>query len=127
MGWRFLIEERLGDLNERRAARDRKPLSWAEVARLIGVSRQALQNLASNRELKVTNTRHLEALCRFFACKPNELMALDPEIAQAPSDEELDRSLAMHDDANFKPPGYHIDQLYSEEASEAWKASHRSR
>lgn len=122
MGWRFLLDDRLQEFNDGRVARGRKPLSWADVARLIGVSRQALQNLASNRELKVTNTRHLEALCRFFGCELDRVMVPEPPLGGSSPDDELDAYLDGKATDPQSRPGFHVDELYSEDASKEWKA-----
>ena len=136
MAWRYLLEDRLREFNQGRSRRRRQPLRWADVSFVIGVSRQALQNLASNRESKVTNTRHLDALCRFFNCGPSEIMEAVPELEGSPSDDELDRLVAVKErlkqggvlEKDFvldvaDRPSCHIDVLYSREAEERWKAS----
>ena len=71
---KFLLAERL---SEKEAAEKRR-IGWGEVADAIGVSRQALATLASGRRKVVTNTAHLEALCRYFKCDVGEIVALDP-------------------------------------------------
>ncbi len=139
MAWRYLLEDRLREFNHGRSRRGRQPLRWADVSFVIGVSRQALQNLASNREMKVTNTRHLDALCRFFKCGPSEIMEAVPDLEGPPSDDELDRLVTIKDrlkqegvpEKDFvldvaDRPSCHIDELYSEEAEERWKADRHS-
>ena len=136
MAWRYLLEERLREFNQGRSRRGRPPLRWADVSFVIGVSRQALQNLASNREMKVTNTRHLDALCRFFSCGPSEIMEAVPEVQGPPSDDELDRLIAIKEGMKQEGvpekdfvlndadrPFCHIEVLYNDEAERAWKAA----
>ncbi len=134
MAWRYLLEERLREFNQGRVSRGKQPLRWADVGFVIGISRQALQNLASNREMKVTNTRHLDALCRFFNCGPDRIMEAVPAVDGPPPDEELDRLITMKErlkgdgvpekdlalDIADRPP-CHIDVLYGDEALETWK------
>lgn len=136
MAWRFLLDDRLREFNEGRSKRGRDPLRWADVSFLIGVSRQSLQNLASNRELKVTNTRLLDSLCRFFDCKLTDLMEPVPESVPPMEDEEIDRLMEIRDrqkadgvpERDFalgegdRPP-FHIDVLYGADARENWKGS----
>lgn len=139
MGWRYLLEDRLKEFNRGRTQRGRQPLRWADVGFVIGVSRQALQNLASNREMKVTNTRHLDALCRFFNCRIDQIMEPVPEMEGAPPDDELDRLIATKErlkqegvpekDIVLEPedrPLFHIDELYNQEALDRWKAAQQS-
>jgi DNA-binding Xre family transcriptional regulator len=136
MGWRYLLEDRLKDLNQGRSRLGKKPLRWADVSFVIGVSRQALQNLASNREMKVTNTRHLDALCRFFNCKLDAIMEPVPVNDGPPPDDELDRLIAIKErlkqegvpEKDFvldvgDRPSCHIEVLYDREAHEHWKTS----
>lgn len=139
MGWRYLLEDRLEEFNRARTSRGRQPLRWSDVGFVIGVSRQALQNLASNREMKVTNTRHLDALCRFFGCRIDQIMEPVPVIEGSPPDDELDRLIGIKDrlkqegvaekdiilDVEDRPP-CHIDQLYNQEALALWKANQQS-
>lgn len=139
MAWRYLLEDRLREFNQGRSRRGRQPLRWADVSFVIGVSRQALQNLASNREMKVTNTRHLDALCRFFKCGPSEIMEAVPDLEGPPSDDELDRLVTIKEKLKQEGvpekdfvldvadrPSCHIDELYSEEAEERWKENRRA-
>jgi len=136
MAWRYLLEERLKDFNGGRVRRGREPLRWPDVSFMIGVSRQALQNLASNRELKVTNTRLLDSLCRFFNCKLTDLMVPVPEPEGVIDDDELDRLIALKGEMKERGvpereyaltesdrPPCHIDVLYDKAVREDWKGS----
>ena len=67
---RFLIKDRL----EERNRRDGTALSWADVARSTGISRQALSTLANTTRAVVTNTAHLESLGRYFRCPIGQLI-----------------------------------------------------
>lgn len=62
---------------ERRAGRR---ISLREIAEATGMSRQALANLASRERAVVTNTAHVEAICRFFRCGVANLIEFDPPI-----------------------------------------------
>jgi hypothetical protein len=136
MAWRFLLEDRLDEFNRARESRGRSPLRWADVSFLIGASRQSLQNLASNRELKVTNTRLLDSLCRFFHCGIDQLLEPAPELGDQVPDEEIDRLLAVKQaqkdagiperefalESKDRPP-FHLDALYGPEVRKEWKAA----
>lgn len=139
MAWRYLLEERLREFNQGRTRRGRQPLRWPDVSFVIGVSRQALQNLASNREMKVTNTRLLDSLCRFFNCELTQLMEPVPELDETLPDDELDRLISIRDQLKDNGvlerdyvletadrPSCHIEVLYDEEALERWKEAQRT-
>jgi transcriptional regulator with XRE-family HTH domain len=123
MGWVFRLNDLLAELNERRTAEGRAPLTWAQVGSLLGMSRQALQNLASNRELKVTNTRFLEAFCRFFGKEIHELIYLFPPLSvEGVDQDEIDRLIALGRELEPQErPEYHVDVLYDEEAALRWR------
>src|SRR5262245_11129439 len=87
-----MIRFRLASLLREKAYREDRSISWSEVADAVGVSRQALATLAASPDCIVTNTAHVEALCRFFKCSFNDLMDFDPPLRTRHS--------------------YHIDQLY---------------
>ena len=136
MAWRYLLEDRLSEFNHGRVRRGRQPLRWPDVSFMIGVSRQALQNLASNRELKVTNSRLLDSLCRFFNCKLTDLMVPVPEPEGLLADDELDRLIALKErmkedgvqERDFAlivgdRPSCHIDVLYDTAVRKEWKGS----
>ena len=110
------VSPKIGTLLKQRSG-NRRPLSWADVARLLGMSRQAIQNLASNRDPKATNTRFLEAFCRFFHCQPGELVELAPPLGDGIDHDEVDRLLTV-------VPGercpYHVEELYGDEANRRW-------
>lgn len=50
-----------------------------ELAEATGISRPTLSKMTDPKGY-VTNTRHIEALCRFFKVTPNDLMFFDPPL-----------------------------------------------
>ena len=52
-----------------------------EVSQATGISISVLSSLASRRPEVTTNTRFVEALCRYFRCAPGELLELSPPLA----------------------------------------------
>lgn len=121
MGWRFRLNPLLEELNRERGSQGRAPLSWTQIAPLLGMSRQSLQNLASNRDLKVTNTRFLETLCRFFGCPIQDLVELVPAAEGRPDQAEVDRLVALGNELGpHDVPDYHVDKLYDPDASRRW-------
>ncbi|MCI0464152.1 MAG: helix-turn-helix transcriptional regulator [Gemmataceae bacterium] len=121
MGWVFRLEDLLDRMNEERRAQGRRPLTWAQVGRLLGMSRQAIQNLASNRGPKTTNSRFLEAFCRFFSCEPGDLLVLAPPRRAAPDQAEVDRLLELGRELRPEErPFYHVEILYDEGALRRW-------
>ncbi len=63
--------DRLEEKNQRQGT----ALTWADVARATGISRQALSTLANTTRPVVTNTAHLESLGRYFRCEINRVAA----------------------------------------------------
>lgn len=63
-----------------------------ELGEATGISISVLSTLASPRVGASTNTRFLEALCRYFGCSPSDLIELVP-----PNDETTSS---------------HVDELY---------------
>ena len=128
MGWRFRLDPLLAELNHEREQNGRAPLTWSQVAPLLGMSRQSLQNLASNRDLKVTNTRFLEALCRFFGCPIHRLIEPIPAIEARADQNEVDRLVALAGElgpsGELEPndrPSYHVEKLYDPDALRRWQ------
>lgn len=123
MGWRFRLEPLLAELNQRRLQEGRAPMSWSQVAPLLGMSRQSLQNLASNRDLKVTNTRFLEAMCRFFGCQIQDLLVAVPSVEGGVDQNEVDRLTALNRELQpTEQPAYHVEKLYDSDALARWPA-----
>jgi DNA-binding Xre family transcriptional regulator len=119
--WVFRLDVLLDRHNEARRAEGRSALTWAQIAPLLGVSRQALQNLASNREPKATNTRFLEAVCRFFGCGPQDVLTFAPPLQGAVDPEAIDRLLSLGREPQPRErPACHVDVLYGEAALARW-------
>jgi DNA-binding Xre family transcriptional regulator len=77
---RFNLVRRLRDLEE---AEGRK-ITWKEVSEKTGISVSVLSSLASLRAGITTNTRTIEALCRYLKCEPGELLELHPSLVDEP-------------------------------------------
>lgn len=121
MGILFNLEPLLERLNLARRRQGRADLTWAQIAPLLGMSRQALQNLARNRELRATNSRFVESLCRFFRCRPDQLLVLTPPPEGAVDQGEVDRLVALGRELEpAERPAYHADELYGEAAAARW-------
>ena len=124
MGWVYLLNRRLEEMNERRAAEGRSLLTWTEVEMLTGVKESLLRNLAYNSILRTTNTRFLDSLCRFFGCGIDQLIQPVPPRAPRPHDQaQLDELLETIRSGQQVLPDYHIDRLYGE-AAEVWWREH---
>ncbi|SIO63249.1 DNA-binding transcriptional regulator, XRE family [Singulisphaera sp. GP187] len=61
-----------------------KGVSWAEISQKTGISPGTLSRLSADKSW-TTNTRHLEALCRYFRCKLDDLLEFHPRIGNEPS------------------------------------------
>ncbi len=121
MAWLFRLEPLLERMNQERRNQGRPPLTWAQVGRLLGMSRQALQNLASNRAPKATNSRFLESFCRFFGCGPADLLVLAPPPEPATDQDEIDRLVALGRELEPRErPRYHVEVLYGEQTARRW-------
>ena len=75
--------------NVARLKRDReeeegRTIPWKEVGETTGISASVLSNLASPKLGFVTNTRYVEALCRYFRCDPGDLIELVPTLDAEP-------------------------------------------
>jgi len=126
VGWTYRLNPLLEELNAQREREGRRPLTWSDLAPLLGMSRQALQNLASNRDLKATNTRFLEVFCRFFGRTVDEVIELSPELTAPVDQDEVDRLVSRHGELHREElPPYHVDRLYNAEAERAWHREHR--
>lgn len=80
---RELVAERERELGRR--------LPLREISEATGVSPQVLSNLGNPARRTATNTRFVEALCRYFRCDVAELMELRP-----PADDEATPCHADH-------------------------------
>ena len=70
-------------LREREEAEGRV-ISLREISEATGISVSVLSSLASPRPGVTTNTRFVEALCRFFRCEIGELVELLPGLDDEP-------------------------------------------
>jgi hypothetical protein len=129
MPWGFLLDNRLHEMNQERANQGRRPLTWEDVERLTGVKQKVLLNLAYNSEPRATNTRFIEALCRFFCCGPKDLMTLVTpgerdvlRVSDEPDHDEIDRLLDVSREGGEEVPDYHVTRLYEEDATLKWRA-----
>lgn len=73
-----MLKCKLKDLKEDMEREQKRSIPWAEIASATGLTVQFLSNFAS--KSTVTNTRHLEALCRFFKCKLDDLLVFSPPL-----------------------------------------------
>lgn len=123
MGWVYLLDQRLEEMNRRREAEGRNPLTWKDVEVLTGVKESLLRNLAYNSILRTTNTRFLDSLCRFFDCEIGQLIQQVPPRNPGHLDQdEIDRRLEMNQAGHHELTEYHIDRLYGDVAEEWWRA-----
>lgn len=79
-----MIRFHLAKLLHERAEAETRVIPWKEVSEATGISVSVLSSLASPRGGAVTNTRHVEALCRYFRCSPGDLMELSPSLEAEP-------------------------------------------
>jgi putative transcriptional regulator len=77
---RFNLVRRLRDLEEAQGQK----ITWKEVSEKTGVSVSVLSSLSSLRPGITTNTRTIEALCRYLKCSPGELLDLHPSLSDEP-------------------------------------------
>ena len=120
MGWVYLVGERLDEMNDERNRQDRRPLDWGDVARLTGLNSALLRNLENNSELRATNTRFLDSLCRFFACGMDDLLKMVPEGPSEADHGRIDELLGRDTDHDSRSE-FHVDMLYGQEAQRWWR------
>jgi len=77
-----LIRFRLAQLLREKEELERRSIPWREVSEATGISGSVLSSLASPRGGVTTNTRFIEALCRYFRCEPGVLLELSPSLDQ---------------------------------------------
>jgi putative transcriptional regulator len=75
-----MLKTRLEILKREKESKEKRSVPWSEIAQATGISVQVLSNLASRKRPAVTNTRHLEALCRYFTCSLDDLMEFSPPL-----------------------------------------------
>ncbi len=64
-----------------RSSAEGRAIPLREVSNATGISVSVLSSLSSERTGITTNTRFVEALCRYFRCTPGELLELTPSLA----------------------------------------------
>ncbi len=89
-----MLKFKLAHLLRQKEEQERRVISWREISDATGISSSVLSSLASPRAGATTNTRFIEALCRYFTCDPAALIELDPPL-------DVERR-------------HHIDELYPE-------------
>ena len=124
MGWVFLVGERLDAMNAERDREGRRSLDWGDVEKLTGINTGLLRNLENNSELRATNTRFLDSLCRLFACGADDLLRMAPERPPRMDSGRIDEFLERDPDRDPKPD-FHINILYGDEAQRWWR-EHRN-
>ncbi len=77
---RFRLKERLAEKNRT----DDTALTWIDVARATGISRQCLSTMANTGRRIVTNTAHIETLARYFRCQVGDLIELAETLDELP-------------------------------------------
>lgn len=80
---------RIKALMEEQSQRRGRRLSLKEVSERTGISSTVLSKMTDPKGY-VTNTRYIEALCRFFGVMPNDLFVFNPPIDLSPSQGEDD-------------------------------------
>jgi len=75
-----MLKFKLAHLLRRKEEQEGRVISWREISEATGISPSVLSSLASPRGGASTNTRFIEALCRYFACAPADLIELDPPL-----------------------------------------------
>ena len=79
-----MLRFKLRQLLEEKNRREGTNLTWADVARATGISRQALSTLANTTRAVVTNTAHLESLGRYFRCEIGDLVGYVETLDELP-------------------------------------------
>lgn len=79
-----MLRFRIGRLLQDREAAEGRSIAWREIAEATGISPEVLSSLASPRGAPPTNTRYVEALCRYFKVTPAEMLELYPPLDQEP-------------------------------------------
>ena len=79
---KFRLKERMGKLEVDYG----RKLTFETLAHYTGISRQTLARIASPKGCNTT-IENMERLCRFFKCRPEELITFDPPLpAKNPTD-----------------------------------------
>ena len=59
--------------------KEKRSFSILEVAEKTGISRVTISKIANSKGDYNTTTDHIEKLCLYFECTPNDLMTIIPE------------------------------------------------
>lgn len=79
-----MLRFKLTTLLRQREEREGRVIPWREVSEATGISVSVLSALASPRGRTATNTRFVEALCRYLRCGPGDLLELIPSLEEEP-------------------------------------------
>lgn len=79
-----MIRFNLPTLLRAKEEREGRVITWREVSEATGISVSVLSSLASPRLGVATNTRFVEALCRYFKCGPGDVLELSPSLEEEP-------------------------------------------
>jgi putative transcriptional regulator len=58
--------------------KEKRSISILEVAEKTGISRVTISKIANSKGDYNTTTDHIEKLCLYFGCSPNDLMTIIP-------------------------------------------------
>ena len=75
---KFRLKEMMGKLEVDYG----RKLTYETLAKYTGISRQTLARIASPKGCNTT-IENMERLCRFFKCRPEELLLFDPPLPTA--------------------------------------------
>lgn len=73
-----MIKYNLKALISDKEFRDDKKITYEEISKSTGISRQTLSKIASKKGYN-TSSENIEKLCQYFECTPDELMTIIPE------------------------------------------------
>ncbi len=80
-----MLRFRLKELLAEKELREERRISWGMMSQETGVGVGVLSSLGSPHRQIVTNTRYLEAICRFLECSLDELVLFVPERGEEES------------------------------------------
>lgn len=79
-----MLKYRIEQLRKAKEKKTKQAITYEAIAKATGVSVAVLKALLKSEEREVaTNTRHIEALCRYFGCEVGELVRLG-KLGDAP-------------------------------------------
>lgn len=73
-----MIKYNLKALISDKEFRDDKKITYEEISKSTGISRQTLSKIASKKGYN-TSSENIEKLCQYFECTPDELMTIIPD------------------------------------------------